>query len=216
MSELKTAFCEMKDLLQEALGKADVDYCEVRFENSRDLVIQFQGSSLEQVRTQKLYGGNVRALHRGAWSFASFNDIADLDEALLTACSGAKAAGKIVDGVSKLAVTPVVVDDVTPKWTLHPESVTLAEKIRIMSAYQQLVLSYENIPACMALYQERCTTLWFANSEGTVIRQEKLDLSCGITANGRKGDISVNQIVSDGSSIGMDVILGLEEKIKEM
>jgi len=206
----------MKERLQKALHSLDVDYCEVRFEDSRDLVIQFSGQALEQVRTQDLYGGNVRALHQGGWGFASFNDLADLEHHLKLACQQAKAAGAVLREESKMAAVPVVVDDVQPHWTLHPESVSLEEKIRILSHYQKLVLSYDHIPACTVLYQERCTTLWFANSEGSCLRQEKVDFSVGITASGRKGDVSVQQTVADGSSLGMDVLLGLEQKIAEM
>lgn len=209
-------FEEMKSRLQTALKKADVDYCEVRFEDSRDLIIQFQGKALEQVRTTNLYGGNVRALYKGGWGFAMFNNIDDLDKNLALACDQAKSAGDVVREKSRLASVPVVVEDVCPHWTLHPEAVTLDEKIRILQHYHQLVLSYDNIPSATASYQERCSTLWFANSEGTFIRQEKVDFSASVSANGRKGDVSVSEGVSVGSSLGIDKLLGLDEKIKEM
>jgi len=209
-------FEEMKARLQQALSKADVDYCEVRFEDSRELVIQFQGKALENVRNTGLYGGNVRALYKGGWGFASFNSLDDLESNITIACGQAKAAGEIVNEDFKLAPVPAVTDDVCPSWTLHPEAVSLSEKIRILTHYHQLMLSYENIPAAAIQYQERCTTLWFANSEGTAVRQEKLDFAAGFIANGRKGDISVSQIVGIGSSLGIDKLLGLDEQIKEM
>lgn len=206
----------MMKRLQAVIAAADVDYCEVRFEDSRNLLIQYQGKSLEQVRTAKLYGGNVRALHRGGWGFAAFNDPDDLEEKLRLACEQAKAAGEVLREESKLAEVPVVVDEVRPDWTLHPEAISVDEKVRIMGHYHQLVLSYEDIPSAVAVYQERCTSLWFVNSEGTAIRQEKLDLSAGITAQGRKGDVSVSQSVGAGSSLGFDAVLNLDEKIKSM
>ena len=209
-------FEEMKARVQQALSKADVDYCEVRFEDSRETIIEFQGVALDQVRARGLYGGNVRALFKGGWGFACFNSLDDLEANITLACSQAKAAGAVVNEESKLAAVPVVVEDICPHWTLHPEAVSLDEKIRILGHYHQLVLSYENIPAAAVFYQERCTTLFFANSEGTAIRQEKLDFAAGITAQGRKGDISVSQRVSVGSSAGMDELLGLDGKIKEM
>jgi len=209
-------FAETKERLQNALKKADVDYCEIRLEDSRDLVIQFMGTALDEVRTNNLYGGNVRALHKGGWGFANFNGLEDLDANLALACEQAKAAGEIVGEQSRLAEVPVVVEDVCPSWTLHPEAVSLDEKIRILGNYHQLVLSYDNIPASTVRYQQRCTTLFFANSEGTAIRQEKLDFAMAVTATGRKGDISVSQSVGNGSSLGIDKLLGQEEAIKEM
>jgi len=209
-------FEQMKAQLQQALKKADVDYCEVRFEDSRELVIQFQGKVLENVRNTGLYGGNVRALHKGGWGFANFNGLEDLDASLALACDQAKAAGEVVNEVSKLAAVPVITEDACPHWTLHPEAVSLDEKIRILEHYHKLMLSFENIPAAGIQYQERCTTLWFANSEGTVVRQEKLDFAGGFIANGRKGSVSVSQSVGIGSSLGIDQLLGQDEAIKEM
>jgi len=210
------SFEETKALLGRALEKADVDYCEVRLEDSRETLIQFQGTALEQVSSTGLYGGNARALHKGGWGFAAFNSLDDLEENLALACVQAKAAGEALGEESKLASVPVEVEDFCPHWTLHPEAVSLDEKIRILEHYHKLVLSYENIPASTVHYQERNTTLFFANSEGTAIRQEKTDFAAAVTANGRKGDVSVNQSVSVGSSLGMDRLLNLDEKIKEM
>ena len=209
-------FDQMKALLQAALKKADVDYCEVRFENSRVLFIMFQGTALERVDNETLYGGSVRALHKGGWGFASFNNLDDLDANVKLACDQAKAAGEIVNEEGfKLYPVPVVEKDFCPAWILHPESVSLQEKIRILGHYQQLVLSYEGIPASTVYHDECCTTLYFANSEGTFTRQEKVDFSGRVGANGRKGDISLSQGVSFGSSLGIDQLLNLDEKIKE-
>ena len=209
-------FEKVKMLLQKGLEKATVDFCEVRFEDSRELVIEFQGKALENVRTTGLYGGNVRTLHKGGWGFASFNELDDLEASVMLACEQAKTAGEVVGEESKLASVPVAEEDICPHWTLHPESVSLDEKIRILEHYHKLMLSYDNIPSANVRHQERCTTLWYANSCGSVIRQEKLDFAGGFQANGRKGDVSVSQIVGIGSSLGIDKILGLDEQIKEM
>ena len=209
-------FDDLKQLATDALKGADVDYCEFRFEDSRETVIQFQGRALENVKKQNLYGGNVRAFHKGGWGFASFNSLDDLTENVALAVSQAKAAGEVVKGESKLAKVPVVVEDYRPDFGKHPEDVALSEKLDVLGNYHKLVLSYENIPSSNIQYQERSTTLFFANSEGTRIRQEKLDFAMSVIAQARKGDVSVSQSVGEGSSLGIDKMYGLEEKIKEM
>ena len=209
-------FDDLKKLAQDALATTDVDYCEFRFEDSRETVIQFQGTALENVRKTNLYGGNVRALHKGGWGFASFNSIGDLAENVKLACSQAKAAGNVLNEKSKLAEVPVVVDDYRPDFGIHPESVELKDKLDVLEKYHKLVLTYENIPSANIQYQERATTLFFANSEGSAIRQEKLDFAMSIIAQARKGDVSVAQSVGEGSSLGIDKLYGLEDKIKEM
>ena len=210
------SFDDLRKLAADALATADVDYCEFRFEDSRETVIQFQGTALENVKKTNLYGGNVRALYKGGWGFASFNSVDDLIENVKLACSQAKAAGEVLNEESKLAEVPVVVDDYKPDFGIHPENVALSEKLDVLEKYHKLVLSYENIPSANVQYQERATTLFFANSEGTAIRQEKLDFALAVMAQARKGDVSVMQVVSEGSSLGIDKLYGLEDRIKEM
>ena len=210
------SFDDLRKLAVDALATAGVDYCEFRFEDSKETVIQFQGTALENVRNTNLYGGNVRALHNGGWGFASFNSIDDLPSNVKLAADQARAAGKVLNEHIKLAEVPVIVDDYKPDFGIHPKNVTLKEKLEVLEKYHKLVLSYENIPSANIQYQERSTNLFFANSEGTAIRQEKLDFAMSITAQARKGDVSVMQVVGEGSSLGIDKLYGLEDRINEM
>jgi len=209
-------FNDLKSKLTALLADVNVDYAEIRTEDSRDLSIAYIGTQLERVRRNDYIGGNVRALHRGGWGFVSFNDISELEASLQLACEQACAAGAIVNEESMLAAVPTVADDVTPKWNMHPESVSLDEKIRILGQYHQQILSYDDIPAAYAVLRERCTTLVFANSHGSCIRQEKVDFSFAVGAEGKRGDVSVDQSVSDGSSDGISKLFGREEEVKEM
>ena len=209
-------YSEKQNHLQALLSHIDVDYCEVHLVDNRSLIIQYQGTDLETIQARSIYGGNVRALHKGGWGFASFNDYDELEANILLACEQAKVAGSIVEGTSLLAAVPVVVDDICPKWTLHPEAVSLAEKLRILGHYQHLVLNHEYIPSVFVKYEELCSTEWYANSEGTCIRQEKLDFSACINANGQKNGVSVFEGVRVGSSLGIDCLLNLDQKILDM
>ena len=77
----------MKELLRNALRLADVDYCEIRFEQSEFLSIGYQGKELDRIVGDTPYGGNVRSFIQG-WMgvVASFNSLDDLDEAVKSAC----------------------------------------------------------------------------------------------------------------------------------
>jgi TldD protein len=59
------------------------------------------------------------------------------------------------------------------------------------------------------------TDLYFANSEGTYIRQEKLDVGSNFGATARRGETTVQQHVGRGSSNGLDCILGIGEDLRE-
>lgn len=206
----------MKSFLRQALKKADIDYCEIRIEDSEVLSIQFRGKRLENLSQTMQYGGNVRALHKGAWGFASFNNLDDLPQALNSACLQAKLAGERKDGVSKLAEVPIIEDEFVPSFTLDPRAISTQEKVRILNRYNDIILNYhENITASRIIYREQFTKLYFANSEGTYISQHKVDIGANLGATARKGDVTVSRGVGLGSSLGFDCMLGAEEQLKE-
>ena len=173
----------MKELLRNALRLADVDYCEIRFEQSEFLSIGYQGKELDRIVRDTPYGGNVRALYKGGWGFASFNSLDDLDEAVKSACRQARITGDKQGGESKLAPAPIIEDEYVPNYTLDPRKVSLDEKINLLDRYRDIILGYDPaITAAQITYNERVTDLCFANTEGTYVRQEKLDIGASLGA----------------------------------
>ncbi len=206
----------MKETLRAALHRANVDYCEVRFEDSDFLSITFLGRGLERIAKTKIYGGGVRALHKGGWGFSSFNDLKDLPTALESACEQARFAGERQGGVSRLAQVPVVEDEYVPVYTLDPRAVSLDEKVRILTHYNETILSFDPLIASASVrYEEKATQLYFASTEGSYIRQEKIDVAAGFGATARRGTDTVTEGVGRGSSIGFDCILNADEEIRE-
>jgi TldD protein len=206
----------VKDVLRSALRGLEVDYCEVRFEESDVLSIVFQGRGLDRINKSIQYGGNVRALHNGGWGVASFNDLADLQDTVAAACEQARFAGELQGGVSRLAEVPVVEDEFTPEFTLDPRAIPLGEKVRILSRYKDLILDFHpSITAANIVYNEKFTTLCFANTEGTFIKQEKVDIGSSLSATARRGSTTVSKAIGRGSSIGFDCMLAADEDLLE-
>ena len=205
-----------KELLRDALRLADVDFCEVRFEESDLLSIMFQGKGLDTISQEVLYGGNVRALYKGAWGQASFNDINELPAMVINACQQARMTGEQQQGTSKLAPAPVVEDDVTPHFTLDPRAVTVDEKVRILTTYSQLMQNFD--PAIIAVsivYNEKISNIYYANTEGSCIKQLKLDIGSNISATARRGATTLSKGIGLGSSRGFDCMLNAEKELEE-
>ncbi|MGI6661700.1 MAG: TldD/PmbA family protein [Bacillota bacterium] len=206
----------MKDLLRNALKLADVDYCEIRFEESELLSISYQGKSLDTITRDTPYGGNVRALHKGGWGFACFNNLDELESAVKSAVKQAKLAGGRLGLESKLAPAPVIEDEYVPEYTLDPRGVSLSEKLRIIGSYLDFILGYDKaITAAQIIYNERISTVYFANSEGTYIKQEKLDIGSNLAATARRGMTTVVKRIGRGSSIGFDCMLDAYDELGE-
>jgi len=207
----------MKQLLRDALSRASVDYCEIRIEESRPLTISFEGAALDRVSQALRYGGAVRALFKGAWGFASFNDLTDLPAMLSSACQQARYAGNRTGSQSELAPVPVVEDEFAPVFTLHPATVTLADKVRLLEHYCTQIVGHDPaIAAAQILYREKATVLHFANTEGTYVVQEKVDVGARLGAIARRGTTAVSRQVGLGSSLGFDCMFDAEQKVKEV
>ena len=178
----------MQDQLAEALKAHDVDYADIRIEDKTNSWVNFRGPELDTIGSSRTVGGIVRALYKGGWGYATFNDLEELELRVREACQTAKLVGK---EESQLAdVTPVV--DVI-KATLEKDfrQVPLAEKKALMEDYNQLILGYhEKIQTTSVRYADTFKTIWFANSEGTYIEEEKPDINYIFVAQARDDDRS--------------------------
>ena len=70
----------MRDRLTNAMRGRDADYIEVRIEEGEASRLLFRGQELEDVARTVSMGGCVRALAKGGWGFASFNDLSSLED----------------------------------------------------------------------------------------------------------------------------------------
>lgn len=206
----------MREMLRAALQLAEADYCEIRLEESNYLNITFRGRGLEQILKEIKYGGNVRALYKGAWGFAAFNKLDKLPDMIKAACRQAKLASEYQSGESKLAAVPVVEEEFMPEYTLNPGAITLEEKVRILTRYKELILNFHPaITAASIVYKETHSDLYFVNTDGTFIKQRKLDIGAYLSAIACKGDVTVTQGIGRGSSSGFDCMLNCDNKLRE-
>ncbi len=207
---------DVKDIVQRALDKADVDYCEIRLEESDILNISFRGRGLEDVKTKMQHGGNVRALHGGGWGFASFCDFEDIEACVDRACRQARLAAGREDRSSCLAAVRTVQDRFEPDVTLDPAAVTLSEKVRILTRYKDLMLNtHEHIAATNITYKEQKGVIRFANTDGTYIEAQRVDVGSNLVAMARGEEVTVASGTGFGSSRGLDCLLGMEDELEE-
>ena len=204
----------MKTMLTEAVRGKEADYVEIRFEESHVTRILFRGPTLDNVGQSVVYGGNIRALVDGGWGFVSFNRLDDLDAKVALAIRQARLIGRARGEKSALAPAPAIQDTVSLKPGVDPREVPLDKKITVLDGYNQAVLSHgDPVTSSTVNYQDRYTKLYFANSDGTYIEQEKADVGGGITAIAVKGGLTQVSSVGFGGSKGFQVALGLEDQV---
>ncbi|MBE3092686.1 MAG: hypothetical protein IMZ51_03345, partial [Chloroflexi bacterium] len=173
----------MREIFEKALKdkKNSADYIEIRAEKKETTTIHFQGEKLEKINCSQQIGGNVRVLVKGGWGFVSFNQFDDLEEKVREAIEVAGLIGK--EEESKLAAALPVVEIINRELDKDFRQVSLREKKDLMENYNNIIMkSSPLIQSSNVVYTDRFSTIYFANSEGSYIEQEKPFLSAGFTA----------------------------------
>jgi predicted Zn-dependent protease len=202
----------MQDRLKEALKAQDVEFADIRLEDKTNAWVNFRGPELDSIGSSRTVGGIVRALYKGGWGYATFNDLDDLPRRVREACETARLVGK-----DKTYFTPVepVVDVIHAALVKDFRQVSLAEKKALMEEYNRIILGYhKNIQTSNVRYADTFKTVWYANTEGTYIEEEKPDVNVMIVAVAREGDIIQNVAKMDGGADGYQSVENLHEKAK--
>jgi TldD protein len=190
----------------------DVDYLEIRVEQSESTAIAFRGKQLDAVDRSFALAGGIRACHKGGWSFVTFNGLKELEERIKEAISQAKLVGK---ETTQLAIVEPIEDYVAVDLKRDPRSVSLKDKRQLLEAYNQLILDYDpRIQTTMTSLSDRFSTKTFINSTGSCIIQERLDVNGRFAAIAKRENGIVRQgYESIHSGNDFDVLVGIESQV---
>lgn len=204
----------MRTLLTEAVRNKPADYVEVRIEDSQIARIDYRGKEIEALGQSVSFGGNVRALVDGGWGFVTFNNLEGLDAKVDAAILQARTIASRRRGKSTLAGVPQVVDVVALDVLTDPRMVPLARKKEVLDAYNSAILSYgHGVTSSTIRYIDKCSKICFANSEGSFIQQEKMDVSGSISAIATRGADTQMGRVGFGSTRDWNVMFGMESEV---
>ncbi len=177
----------MRDRIAEALRRSKADYTEIRLETKDTTSIGYRGKRLENINTGRDVGGMVRVLNNGNWGVSTFNSLNELQRHVELALECAKSLG---DGDAKMAEVAPSQAELEAQMANDFRKVDIATKKDIMEHYNSLVLATPGIQDSMVSYSDNLLTTYYANSEGTYVKQEKP------YATGR-----INAIARDGSNV---------------
>ena len=205
---------ETIDILKKAIAshRDNVDYLEIRVEQSEATGLAFRGHQLDAVDRSFGLSGGIRACHKGGWSFVTFNGLKELDTRIEEAISQAELVGK---ETTELADTKPIEDIVRVEIKRDPRQVSLAEKRELLEAYNKLNLEYDpRIQTTMSSISDRFNTTYFVNSTGSCIVQERMDVNgrFGVIARG-EGGIVRQGFESVHSRTDFNVLVGIEERV---
>lgn len=200
----------MRDQISEALKGHNADYVEIRLGRREAASIQYRGRELENVSQSTSSGGCVRAAVKGGWGFVSFDDLNRLRDKVELAVRQARIVGK---EATRLAPVQPVVDIVEAAVKKDPTAIPLARKKKLLDEYNELVWSIPKIQSSTIGYGDSRRRVTFANSEGSYIEQEKVDVMIRVTAIARDGDDVQQSGLSVGSSGDFGAIEQLHDEV---
>lgn len=205
----------LQDRLLETIApyRQQVDYLEIRLEQSESTSIAYRGKQLDAVDRSFALAGGVRACHWGGWSFVTFNGLADLQQRIEEAIAQAKLVGK---ETTELAAVDPIQDDVAVELGRDPRGISLDAKRALVEQYNQILLEFDpRIQTTMTGYSDRFSTTYFVNSIGSCIAQERLDVSgrFGVIARGEGGVVRQGfESIHSRSDYG--VLEGVEAQVR--
>ncbi|RPI83568.1 MAG: TldD/PmbA family protein [Chloroflexi bacterium] len=200
----------MRDRLTTALKSHNVDYADIRLEDKTDSWVNFRGPDLDSVGSSRVTGGIVRALYKGGWGYATFNNLDDLEKQVRDACETARLIGS---SKTLLAEAQPVVDEITAVMDKDFREIPLKEKKAQVEEYNKIALGYhESIQATRTLYSDSFKKIWYANSEGTYIQDEQPNIVISVQATARKDDIVQSVHESAGGPEGYAAVENFHEK----
>lgn len=203
----------MQDRLTEVLKIHNVDYADIRIEDKTQSQVMFRGPELDTIGSSRTVGGIVRALYKGGWGYATFNDLTNLEGRVKEACETAKLVGR---ETSQLADVEPVVDEIPVSMEKDFRNIPLAEKKALLDEYNKIVLGYNaKIQTSTMGYADTFKTVWYANSEGTYIMEEKPDVWVFANAIARDGDVVQEAFKSTGGPEGFQSVENFQEKARE-
>ena len=202
----------MRDRLSEALKAQDVEYADIRLEDKTNAWVNFRGPDLDTIGSARAVGGIVRALYKGGWGYATFNDLADLPKRVREACQTAKLIGS---DTTYFAPSEPVVDVVKAKLVKDFRQIPLAEKKALTEEYNKIILGHhKSIQTSSVRYSDNFKQIWFASSEGTYIEEEVPDVNLMTAAIAREGDIVQNGFETGGGIDGYQSVEGFQDKAR--
>jgi TldD protein len=174
--------------IKEALRSSKADYTEIRIEQREETDIIFRGKDLETANAVIDLGGIVRCLCRdGGWGVATFNDLSDLPTWVEQAYECARLAQS--EEPIELAPIPVSEDRITAALDHDFRGISMSDKKALAESYNNLLLGHHpSIVDTTTRYNDVFSRVWFGNSEGTVIHEERPMVTARMLAVARDGD----------------------------
>jgi TldD protein len=204
-----------KDRLADLIARyrTRVDYLAVRLEAAEGTDILLRGNKIETLSEGISIGGHVRACHKGGWGFASFNQLATLEERIEEAIAAAHMVG---DEETILAPIDIIQTTCTlPLTGTDPRHVPLVDKKSLCQHYGEILRSVSpQITTISVRYGDSAQHTILATSEGTLLEQSWVDMEMRFAATARNDETVQTGRETNGSRKAYEDLHHLDDQVQ--
>ena len=202
---------DFRQRIEEALKDSEARFTEVRLEETVATRVIYRGERLEAAQETLGRGGFVRCLAAdGGWGTATFNDPGQLRRKVREALACARAIS-----APRVDLAPVEPVDRVLKATLERDfrEVPLSEKVAVLKELNDTMMGEEEtVTSTRSIYADRMQTVYYGNSEGTWIVEERPLLDLYAVAEAVRGnDMQTAAEACTVANRGFEVVTGRQE-----
>lgn len=205
----------MLDLIRKHLAGLSAEYAEIRIEKKEVLSLLLSNSRIENISRKNILSGNVRVLKEGQWGFVSFSGREGVDRYVRLALSHAALAARSVHEARKVKDHPPVSGCFRTSFQKDPFTVSLEEKHALLLDYDRILRGFPGVVNRTLNYLERKEELFFGNTEGSRVSQEKTFTGISVQAVARDGNNIQTGRDSWGGYRGYEAVLGRQEEVEK-
>jgi TldD protein len=200
----------MQDRLQAAIKSSQADYTEIRLEEREATSVAYRGKDLETASAVIDAGGIVRCMCKGGgWGMSTFNNRDDLLSRVDQAYQCARLA--LSEESIELAPIPACEDQITVSLEHDFRGISMADKVALAGVYNALLLQHsDKIVDTHTIYNDTFSRVWFANSEGASIYEERPMVTVYTVAIARDRDNVQTATEARSGQKGFDFVQGCE------
>ncbi|WP_438315469.1 TldD/PmbA family protein [Candidatus Caldatribacterium sp. SIUC1] len=201
----------MREILRDLVRKPqNGEYLEIRLEHIVTTSIRIHNTTVERLKVTEERGGSLRILHpKTGWWFVSFQGWDSLKEHVASGLRSVVLLPQSGTGVIRGEGTEEEIR-FSPREDFREKP--LGEKVQLLFAYARMLREASPfVVSAVVEYRDEWRTVYFANSDGSVIFWERPDISLSFVATARKGDQI--EVYRDGvaGKAGFELVRGLEE-----
>ena len=206
-----------KQAVQNLIQKSKADFTEVRIQDKAYTIISYKGKDLEHIQSLRDIGGLVRTLVAGAWAVSTFNNLNDLEKEIEKATKNARTIAHNVPEDKKVSLkeVPPVIDEVKTILDKDFRIVPLQEKKELVEKYNDIILRNKHIASTTTHYRDEFSHIYYCNSEGTYIHEERPDARIRFVATAKNAQNIQRALGGVATSRGFRPLETLEQEAHE-